>query len=125
MNEKTLRIDNNNDMNFVYKLPFLAILLTYNAHADSFDDFILEVSVASGVTSQDTERVISKTFQVIKNRMLNDKATSIPEFGRFYTHEKEKRNQKDSDGYFLSPRTVRTPKFIYATEFKKKMEKLD
>lgn len=111
-------------MKIIYIYLFFLFIPSYS-FADSFDDFLLEVSVASGISEHAARTVVVQTFKIIKQRMENDTATSIPEFGRFYMHEKEKKNQKDTDGFYLSPRTVRIPKFTYATEFRKRAERIE
>lgn len=103
----------------------LTIVISKSIYADPFNEFVYEVAAASGESETATRKTILETFKVIKKRMVDDKATSIPEFGRFYTHEREKKGDKDKDGYWLSPRMVRTPKFTIDRGFKKKLEKLD
>ena len=90
--------------------------------ADSYDDFVYEVAASSNTSTSITRKCVSETFKTIQNRMLEDRATSIPGFGRFSTSEKEKKSQKDSNGFWLSPKIVKTPKFTAAKELKLKLE---
>jgi len=57
--------------------------------------------------------------------MSEDRATSIPGFGRFSASEKEKKSQKDASGFWLSPKMVKTPKFTPSKELKTKLEQGD
>ena len=106
-------------------LSIFILILSANAYADSFSDLVYEVSVEANEPLGVTRNVMLQTFKVIENRMKEDRATSIPQFGRFYTQDKEKKSEKDKEGYWLSPRQVRTPKCSMAKELKNKLEKLD
>ncbi len=100
------------------------MFVTTLTYADSFDDLIYEVSADSGESVSTSRRVVLSTFKKITDRLKEDRATSIPEFARFYTQDKEKKSQKDKEGYWISPKTVRFPKCTILNALKKKLERI-
>ncbi len=108
----------------VFNLSFFNLTLTETL-ADSFTDLVYEVSADSGESVSTSRRVILSTFKKITDRLIEDRATSIPEFARFYTQDKEKKSQKDKEGYWISPKTVRYPKCTILKALKRKLERHD
>ncbi len=108
-------------------LSFLGFL--YIAHPgllsanSSFDDLIEEVAEETGISKSLSLSVITKTFEKITTRMLEDKGTSVPDFGRFYVQEKQKASEVDKDGFTLAPRMIRVPRCTMSKELREILEK--
>jgi nucleoid DNA-binding protein len=109
----------------LFFILYLCILLrpcTVFANS-SFDELVKEVAVESGISRSLASEVVRSTFGIITRRMLDDKGTSIPDFGRFYVQEKQKASGKDKDGFTLAPRMVRTPRCTMSKELRTILEK--
>jgi nucleoid DNA-binding protein len=88
----------------------------------SFDDLVSEVAEEVEISRSLSSKVVRATFITITKRMMEDKGTSIPDFGRFYAQEKQKSTGKDKDGYTLEPKMVRSPRFTISKELKNILE---
>ena len=110
---------------FIVNSILLLILLVERVNADSYDDLIYEVSGATNISDSTVRKVIFQTFLTIRKRLEIDQATSIPDFGRFSAHEKEKKSEKDKDGFWRAPKTVRTMRFTPNINLKRKLEAID
>jgi nucleoid DNA-binding protein len=103
-------------------LLFSSCILSPVYANSSFDDLVSEVADEVEISRSLSMKVVRATFRRITERMMEDKGTSVPDFGRFYVQEKQKSTGKDKDGYTLQPRMVRSPRFTVSNELRKILE---
>jgi len=103
-----------------YILIFHLSLLSPNVSAElsSYEELVIDVAENANISRPLAENVIDLTFEEIRNRLKENKGTSIPDFGRFYVQEKY---QKIGEGEFSSKKSVLTPRFSMSPELKKKV----
>lgn len=112
-------------LKFVYVLFFILFLVKSQIVQanSSFDELARELSVKEGISKPQAKKIVASVFKLITERMLDDKGTSIPDFGRFYVQEKQKEASKDKDGFTYAPRMVRVPRCSLGKELRKILEK--
>lgn len=102
----------------IYILPLVLCVLCLDLvlAESSYGDLVRDVSKLSGSSISQTEEIIETTFSELTNRMMENKGTSIPNFGRFYVQEKFDKSDRGNR------KSTLTPRFSYSPEVKKALK---
>ncbi len=98
---------------------FLLPSITF-ADTSSYEDMVNSISRDEGLSRAEVDKITRAIFSEIISRMKEDKSTSIPNLGRFYSQEKQLEEDHNFSGGL--GRVIRVPRFTFSPELKKKLK---